>query len=625
MGETKDEVKLVFVGHVDHGKSTVIGRLLDETDSLQEGRLEAVRKACDEKGKEFEYAYLLDAFEEEQEQGITIDTTKIEFSTDERNYVIIDAPGHKEFIKNMISGAADAEAALLVVDAEEGVKEQTKKHSYLLSLLGFEEVHVLINKMDLVDYHRERFLEVKKDVDKYLEEVDLEAESHIPLSAKKGKNLTSSCDEMTWTETTFLESLNRLESSPPLDEKPLRMPIQDTYKFDNRRIVAGKVESGVIKKGDEVVILPENRTARVESIEGWKEESKEEVSSGYTAGITLDEEFYFKRGQFITYEENTPSLSNFILCKVFWMGENPLKADKEYKLKIATEEEKCEVYAIKKVIDADTLEEKSEKDSIPKNGVGEVVLKTKNPVLFDPFSEIQPTGRFVLVEDNDVCGGGIIEEQPEELSKHDKLDPEGKYITPKRSLVTREERFEKHGHEGLVVWMTGLPGCGKERVAKRLERVLFDQGRETYHISASNIRLSLSSDLDFSQNARQEHIRRLAETANLMYNAGLITIVSVVSPFRDDRFYARSIIGSENFLEVFVDAPLEVCKESNPQGIYSKAEEGSLKRVPGVNFDYEESEGEAKTLSVESSDFDVDQKVKEVLEYIDENGFGEFK
>lgn len=407
----RETLKIVVVGHVDHGKSTVIGRLLYDTKSLPEGAIEKVKRISKETGKPFEYAYLLDAFEEEQKQGITIDTTQIQFHTKKRDYVIIDAPGHVEFLKNMISGAANAEAALLVIDANEGVREQSKRHGYILSLLGIKKVYVLVNKMDLIDYSEEKFLDVKSDMDTFLKSINVFPQKYIPVSAFHGENIALRSEKMPWYKgDTVLDALDIFEKDKDIIDKPLRLPIQDVYKFDNRRIIAGRIESGVLNVGDEIVIYPSKRASKVKSIEYWQEKDKAtKVEAGMSVGITLFDEFFYKRGEFITRKDDeAPLVGDTFKANIFWMGENRLTINKRYKLKLVTQETECEIAAINRVIDASTLFSNDNAKEVNTNEVAEVVIKTKDKICFDEFRNNHVTGRFVIVDGYDISGGGII-------------------------------------------------------------------------------------------------------------------------------------------------------------------------------------------------------------------------
>lgn len=410
MDSTREVLNIVVVGHVDHGKSTVIGRLLYDTKSLPEGAIDRVKKIAKEKGKPFEYAYLLDAFEEEQKQGITIDTTQLQFRTDKRDYVIIDAPGHKEFLKNMISGAASAEAALLIIDANEGIQEQSKRHGYILSLLGIQKAYVLVNKMDLIEYSEEKFNDIKQEMNEFLNSLHVYPLKYIPVSAFHGENITTSSDKMPWYKgEPVLKAIDLFEKEQGLEGKPLRFPIQDVYKFDNRRIIAGRIEAGTLQTGDEILISPSNKVTKVKSIEYWAEKDKKDsISAGMSVGITVEDEFFNQRGEFISHTYDAPLTADIFKVSLFWMGKNDLVKKKEYKLKLATQEVECEIYAINKVIDATTLENIENASQAKTNDVAEVTIKTKRSICFDEFKNNQNTGRFVIVDGYDVCGGGIV-------------------------------------------------------------------------------------------------------------------------------------------------------------------------------------------------------------------------
>lgn len=418
MNTEREILNIVVVGHVDHGKSTFIGRLLYDTHSLPQGTVDKVMRISKESGKPFEYAYLLDAFEEEQKQNITIDTTQIQFQTEKRDYVIIDAPGHKEFLKNMISGAADAEAAFLMVDAHEGVQEQSKRHAYLLSLLGIKRCYVLVNKMDLVDYSQQVFDQIERDMEAYLNALHVHPIGYIPISAFEGQNITQPSDKLPWWHgMTALEAMDSIEKEKGLEHRALRFPIQDVYKFDDRRIIAGRIESGTLSAGDEITIYPEGKTTRVKTVEYWApRDKKSTVKAGESVGITVTDEFFNKRGELITFASQKPLISNTFRANLFWMGKEPLVRGKKYKLKLATAECECELEQILRVMDAATLDG-SQKEQIDLNDVAEVVISCKDTLAFDTFANCAVTGRFVLVDGYDVAGGGIIMAAEEPKSK----------------------------------------------------------------------------------------------------------------------------------------------------------------------------------------------------------------
>jgi bifunctional enzyme CysN/CysC/sulfate adenylyltransferase subunit 1 len=426
----KELLKIVVVGHVDHGKSTIIGRLLYDTKSVPETAIEKVKRISKEKGRPFEYAYLLDALEEEQKQGITIDTTQIKFSTPKRDYLIIDAPGHKEFLKNMVSGAANAEAALLVIDAAEGVQEQSKRHAYILSLLGIQKVYVIVNKMDMIEFSEKKFKEIKYEISSFLSKLNVYPQKYIPVSGFLGENIARKSDKMPWYKgETLLEALDLFEKDKELEDRPLRFPIQDVYKFDHRRIIAGKIESGRLKVGDEIKILPKGKVSKVKSIELWPENNKKDgVITGMSIGITIEDEFFNKRGEVIVHKhDNTLYVSDTFRANLFWLGRRNLVKNSIYKLKLVTQETECEIISIDKVIDATTLETIENPNEVRTNDVAEVTIKTKEKICFDEFKVNFATGRFVLIDGYDVSGGGIVSgvaDLEEKMTKFVKEDME---------------------------------------------------------------------------------------------------------------------------------------------------------------------------------------------------------
>jgi len=402
-------LSFVIVGHIDHGKSTLIGRLLYDTDSLPPDKIEEVQKASAKAGRETEFAYLLDHLEEERKQGITIDTTQVFFKTPKRRYVIIDTPGHVEFVKNMITGASQAEAAVLIIDVVEGVKEQTKRHSYMLSLLGLGQVVVVLNKMDLVDFSRQRFNTVKKDVQEWLKSIDIEPIFFIPISAIKGDNIAKKSENMNWyTGPMFLESLDTLQNKQLPEDKPLLLPIQDVYKVGDKRINVGRVESGFIAKGTEIKILPTGQTTSVNSIEKFLKDTDKAVASE-CIGITTADSVFLDRGNIVCLPGAEPTLTDRIPANIFWMSKRDFGKNQKLTMRCATQETSCKIESINKRINSSTLEIIEENAEVIKNlEVGEVIVKTKKPLVIKDFNDVQELGRFVLVQNENICAGGII-------------------------------------------------------------------------------------------------------------------------------------------------------------------------------------------------------------------------
>jgi sulfate adenylyltransferase large subunit len=402
-----ENLKLVFVGHVDHGKSTLIGRLLYDTDSLSEAKYEEIKRACEALGRDFEFGYVMDHLREERSQGVTIDTAQTFFRTGKRTYTIIDAPGHVEFVKNMITGASQAEAAILIVDVKEGVQEQTRRHAYILSMLGLEQVIAVLNKMDLVDYGRERFEEVKGNLLSFLSSIGIKPSFIIPISAKKGDFVAERTDNLPWYDgPTVLEALDTFKRRPAPTDKPLRLPIQDVYKFDGERVAVGRVESGVIRRGDRIMVLPGKRETTVVRLVEFGKNPTEAVA-GKSIGLIISDKLFLDRGDVIVHPGNLPIITDTIEGHLFWLDDEPYRRGERITFKCATQEVMCDI-EINEVIDSSTLEKVDEDgEKIENRQVANVLIKTAKPVVVENFNEIRELGRFVL-ERKDTCAGGII-------------------------------------------------------------------------------------------------------------------------------------------------------------------------------------------------------------------------
>ncbi len=549
-------LRLVIVGHVDHGKSTLVGRLLSDTGTLPEGKLDFIRDICKQQGKEFEFAFLLDALEEEQEQGITIDTSQIFFHTAQRKYVIIDAPGHKEFLKNMVTGAADAEAALLMIDAKEGVQEQSRRHGYILKLLGLTQVVVVINKMDLIGYDEKVYNKIKAEYTAFLDSLGIEAREFIPVSAKLGVNIATVKDEMPWYKgPTVLSMLDQFEKKPPPDHLPFRFPVQDVYKFDGRRIIAGRVESGRLKTGDKVIFSPSNKTALVKSIEAWSvPEQPSTASSSESIGFTLDEQIFVERGDVCTLMDQLPIVSTTFDANVFWMGKRNLEKGKKFIIKLNTQEVECEVVEFKKAIDASTLETLNNQDYIARNDVAELTLRTRSPVAFDLFGSIATTGRFVLVDEYDVCGGGIITTYTP-ATKTDKLHDEVRTrdFNWVKSEIKPEERAYRNGHRAALILVTGDPSIGKGPLARTLEHSLFHNNFQSYLLDRRNIDLGVGADLENPKSSGEsESVRRLGEVAKLFLDAGHVVISTSNTFHQEDQADLKLLANPYQVVEILI-------------------------------------------------------------------------
>src|SRR5581483_587155 len=473
------------------------GRLFHDTGSLPEGKLEQLQKIAERRGVPFEWANLMDALQSERDQNITIDTAQIWFQTKKRQYVIIDAPGHKEFLKNMITGAANAEAALLLIDANEGIQEQSRRHGYLLNLLGIRQIAVLVNKMDLQEYSQDRFEQIERDYRAFLKTIGVEPKLFIPIAAKHGDNIaTLSKNTPWWTGPTVLAALDEFKVAEAPDNQPLRFPIQDVYRFDDRRILAGRVEAGSIKVGDKLLFSPSNKVSTVKTIERWNAPEISSASAGESIGVTLTEQIFVERGAVAALETDPPYELNRFKARLFWLGRAPFKMGRLYKLKLATQEAECEIASIEKIIDSSTLEtvvRDGDQNYVGRHEVAELTLRTKRPFAFDAHSEIVSTGRFVVVDGFEVAGGGIVADDIYPKRTADSLHKSGN-IYWSHGKVTPQQRALRNGHSGCVVWLTGLSGSGKSTIATELERELFNHGQHAYVLDGDNVRHGLGSD-----------------------------------------------------------------------------------------------------------------------------------
>ena len=615
--QPSEQLKIVIVGHVDHGKSTFVGRLFHDTGSLPDGKYEKIKAACERRGVPFEWAFLTDGLQVERDQNITIDTAQIWFRTPKRQYVIIDAPGHKEFLKNMVTGAANAEAALLLIDATEGVQEQSRRHGYLLHLLGIDQIAVLVNKMDLKGYSDKVFKSIEKQYREFLGQLGVVPKLFIPISAKLGDNIATKSANMPWySGRTVLQALDDLQIAEKPHNLPLRFPIQDVYRFDERRILAGRIESGTLRVGDRLVFSPRNKTSTVKSIECRNAPPRTEANTGESIGITLTEQIFVNRGQVASHEQDAPVETDVFNAKLFWLGRQNLEVGRNVKLKLTTEEIECQVQSIEKIIDASTLAEidSSQRNYIARNDVAEVTIRTKSPIAFDRYDRIVPTGRFVIVDGRQVCGGGIISkgEYPDRRQLLSGIKSTNIFWTTGK--VTRAERERRNTHKGAVIWLTGLSAAGKSTIATELERELFSMGLHTYVLDGDNVRHGLSANLGFSPEDRTENIRRVSEVARLFADAGVLVVTAFISPYRDDRRLVRELLQDGEFIEVWVNAPLDVCEARDNKGLYKKARAGQIQNFTGVSAPYEPPE--KAEIVVHTDRQTVKESVAQIIDFL---------
>ena len=528
----REQMDIVVIGHVDHGKSTLVGRLLADTGSLPEGKLEQVKQACRRNAKPFEYAFLLDALKDEQAQGITIDSARCFFHTARREYIIIDAPGHIEFLKNMISGAARAEAGLLVIDVAEGVQENSRRHGYLMSMLGIRQIAVCVNKMDLVGYRQEAFQAVREEYGQFLAKIGLEPRAFIPISAREGDNVARRSEPMSWhAGPTVLDLLDKLQKEPAPVDKSLRLPVQDIYRFtedgDDRRIVAGRIVTGRLHVGDEVVFLPSAKRSRIQSIEAFPPSDRQEAQAGESTGVTLQTQVYIKPGELmVRADERAPQSSTKLEANLFWLSPNPMVMGKRYKLKLHATRAAAYLTLVHTVIDASDLTTVANRRQIERHDVAHVTLETLKPVACDPALDIPQTGRFVIIDEYEIAGGGVIlsaEQASNTLVLEHVRQRNQAWV---RSGISPQERAGRHGQRPALVVICGPQGGDMESLGRAIEEHLHNAGRLVYYLGLSNQLLGLNADLNVL-GGREEYLRRLGETAHLFTDAGMIVITSI--------------------------------------------------------------------------------------------------
>jgi bifunctional enzyme CysN/CysC len=596
-----ERLSLVVVGHVDHGKSTIIGRLLADTGSLPDGKLEQIRELCARTARPFEYAFLLDALKDERSQGITIDSARVFFTSAKRTYVIIDAPGHIEFLKNMVSGAARAEAAFLVIDAKEGIQENSRRHGYLMGMLGIRQVAVLINKMDLVDHDERVYQNLAREFGRFLSQVGVVPAGFIPVSGAHGDNLTAHSSAMSWYRgPTALEMLDGFHPEPTAFEKPFRMPVQDVYKFtaqgDDRRIIAGTVESGRLSVGDTVVFHPSGKRSRVRSIESFNQSAPRQTRAGSATGFTLEEQIYVSRGQIAARDgEPAPKSATRIAVSLFWLGKQPLITGRDYVLKLGSARVRARLESVERVIDASNLELTEHKPRVDRHDVADCILRLKTPIAVDLVDELAGTSRFVLLDDYEISGGGIVRAVVEEAGHLGRWE---------------DGRAAGQRGSGAVVWLTGLSGSGKSTIAERVCAELRGQGRLVEHLDGDAVREVFPTG--FTREERHEHNRRIAFLASRLEHHGVIVVASFVSPYRESRAFARSL--THRFAEVHVATPIEECERRDIKGLYARARRGEISRFTGIDDPYEPPLD--PELTIDTSQVSVEDASRRILEWL---------
>ncbi|HEM7894340.1 MULTISPECIES: sulfate adenylyltransferase subunit CysN [Burkholderia] len=581
--QMKDLLRFITCGSVDDGKSTLIGRLLYESNMLfddQLTQLEADSKKVGTQGGELDFALLVDGLSAEREQGITIDVAYRFFATARRKFIVADTPGHEQYTRNMITGASTAELAVILIDARKGVLTQTRRHSHLVALIGIRRVVLAINKMDLVDYDRAVFERIDADYRAFAAELGLAEIVSIPMSALRGDNVIAPGTRMPWyAGPTLMQHLDTLPLAARVTrDEPFRLPVQWVNRPHlNFRGYAGSIASGEIRVGERVRVLPSGKESRVASVITQRGES-DIARAGDAVTLTLADEIDISRGDMIARADAPPEVADQFEATLVWMHDAPLLPGRPYLVKLGTQTVGATCATPKYKVDVNTREHLAAR-TLALNEIGVCNLSFDRPVAFDPYDRNRHTGGFIVIDrfTNDTVGAGML---------HFALR-RAHNVHWQAVDVDRAARAAQKAQTPRIVWLTGLSGAGKSTIANLVEKRLHVLGKHTYLLDGDNVRHGLNRDLGFTEADRVENIRRVAEVARLMLDAGLITLVSFISPFRSEREMARALAGPDEFVEVFVDTPLAVAEERDPKGLYKKARRGELKHFTGIDSPYE--------------------------------------
>ena len=619
--QRKELLRFLTCGSVDDGKSTLIGRLLHDTKMIYEDQLAAVKRDSEKVGTtgagEIDLALLTDGLKAEREQGITIDVAYRYFSTDRRKFIIADTPGHEQYTRNMATGASTCQLAIILIDARHGVQTQTRRHSFIVSLLGIRHVVVAINKMDLVGFSQEVFERIKDDYTGFVAKLGLPDITFIPLSALKGDNVAAKSDAMPWYHgPALLDHLETVHIASDRNLTDLRFPVQYVIRPNlDFRGFAGTVASGIVRPGDEVMVLPSGKRSRVKSIVTYDGELQEAFAP-QAVTLTLTDEVDVSRGDMLVHPDNPPHVSSQIEAMVVWMAEQPLVPGRTYTLKQTTRQVSAEVSAFRYGVDVNTLEHRA----VPRlglNEVGHVQLSLTQPLACDPYRANAATGAFILIDrlTNTTVGAGMILE----AGGRDGWGAEpAARLKLRDSLVTPAEREQRFGQTPATVLLVGLTGSGKSRIAYALERRLWDAGRAVTVLYGQNMRQGLNRDLGFTADDRSENLRRSAEVAKLLNDAGVITVAAFVAPHAAVREKVKDVIGRDRVLEVYCTAPMDVLRARDTSGAYKMADAGTIAQMPGVTAAFEEPA--APDLVLQTDTLSVDDSVARIVELMTARG-----
>jgi len=617
--QRKELLRFLTCGSVDDGKSTLIGRLLHDSQQIYEDQLAAVKRDSVKMGTtggDIDLALLTDGLKAEREQGITIDVAYRYFSTDRRKFIIADTPGHEQYTRNMATGASTCQLAIILIDARNGVMTQTRRHSFIVSLLGIKHVVVAINKMDLVGYAQAIFDRIKQDYTGFVAKLGIPDVQFIPMSALKGDNVVEKSGAMSWYQgPPLLSHLETVHIASDRNLEDLRFPVQYVLRpAADFRGYAGTIASGIVRKGDEIMVLPSGKKTRVKSIVTIDGEL-DEAFSPQAVTVTLRDEIDVSRGDMLVSPDDLPRVSQQIEAVVVWMNEQPFVPGKSYWIKQTTKLVSGEIAEMHYGVDVNTLE-KHPITRLNLNEVGHVQLNLNQPICHDPYKANAATGAFIIIDrlSNNTVGAGMILEQADHRGAPGLVVNKGR-----ESYVTPEERQKRMGQKGATILLTGLHGSGKSRIAYALERRLFDEGRTATVLYGQNMRQGLSRDLGFTPDDRSENLRRTAELAKVLNDTGVICICAFVAPHEASRHQARQTVGLDRFVEIFVTAPIEVCRQRDKSGLYEKADRGEITQFPGVSAVFEAPA--TPDLILRTDQIELAESVERIMQLLKVRGF----
>ncbi|MHB8908671.1 MAG: sulfate adenylyltransferase subunit CysN [Syntrophales bacterium] len=617
----KSLLRFTTTGSVDDGKSTLIGRLLYETKSIYEDQYAAIEKTSKRKGfKEVDLAYLLDGLAAEREQGITIDVAHRYFETPKRKFIITDTPGHVQYTRNMVTGASNADCAVILIDARNGVLTQSKRHGFIISLLQIPHLVVAINKMDLVDYAEEVYARIVEEYENYSQKLDIQDIVFIPVSALRGDNVVEKSEKMPWYDgTTLLHYLENIHVSANRNLVDFRFPVQYVIRPNlDFRGFAGKIVSGTVSPGEEIVVLPSGKVATVEAITTYDGQLPEAFAP-QSVVLSLNEEIDVSRGDMIVRKKNLPNIGRRLEAIICWMDDTASTMTTAYVMKHTTKYVKAYLNKIIYKVDVNTLHREAA-DTFLLNEIGRVEITTATPIFFDAYKINHATGSFILIDPltNNTVAAGMIRGVPRAVDDvleagagGDKSSTKSPHTVWGGWNIPREVREKRNVHKAAVLWLTGYSGSGKSTISRHLENKLFEADCQTMLLDGDNVRQGLCGDLGFSEADRSENIRRVGEVARLFFESGHIVICSFISPFIRDRQLVRSFFPETRFIEIYVKCDLEVCKKRDPNGLYKKALAGEISEFTGVSSPYEEPP--APEIVVETDLQSVDQNVSFIM------------